>query len=92
MALGQKGIMEVSAGQGKIDSAKLKMQDCWNTFQYVSKQMNQWAEGTIMGKDVQDQCIETTEEMEKNIQDIEKLLKLISDLLDRQQQINQRND
>ena len=92
MALGKSYINKIDNLQDKIRNNKSDIEDCWNTFQYVSKQMDQWAGDTEVGRDVQEQCIKLSDQLENTINNIENLLNKIEDFLQRQKEINNRTE
>ena len=90
MALGETYIVNIENLQSEITNEKNQIEDCWNTFQFVAKNMDDWAGNANIGAEVKEQCVKLSNELENSINNLGNLLKKISVFLQNQREINNR--
>lgn len=74
MALGNQDLRYINSKQANISGLNTTIKDCWNTFQYVTKSLEEWADETVIGN-----------EIKANSQKLSDILKQITEQIDRLQ-------
>lgn len=74
MALGKQDLRYINDKQSNISGLNQTIKDCWNTFQYVTRSLEEWADETVIGS-----------EIKANSQKLSDTLKQISDQIDKLQ-------
>lgn len=94
MALGRTALHDIEDSQMTLQSMVLKLDDCWNTFQYVIRYLEeyQWADETVVGANVRRSSTIINDNLKMAIEEIKKLAtntdNLIANFVGRQNRIN----
>lgn len=62
--------------------------DCWNTFDFVSKQLNEWADGTLIGSETKEKLIKLSNILKELIDQTVLFENKMKSFCDRQDKIN----
>ena len=79
MALGKTDIKHLENNMINIYSLNLENKDCWNTFQWVTRQLEEWANETTIGNQMKENSQKLSALLEQTINNIDKLVTRISE-------------
>lgn len=98
MALGESTVTSVRTHMGvigdligKYNSGHIQnggLYDCWNTFDYVSKSLKEWADDTTIGLETKDNLIKLSNYLMQVIEETTNLTRKITSFCDKQDEIN----
>lgn len=88
MALGNTEIDETYAILESVDGYLVSLEDCWNTFQYVAKNLGEWADDTVIGQESKKELESLAEALKGTIDTLEKTSFSVKGLLRHQRTIN----
>lgn len=88
MALGKTAISAVEEKTANIKNIMTELDDCHNTYSYVSNYLGNWADETAIGKEMQTNMIELSKALKELIDGTKRLSEKISSFTTTQQNIN----
>jgi len=89
MALGRTDIANLREKVNAIRSINnVTMMDCWNTFQYITRNLDSWANETVIGNEMKQDLNVITQSVRDNIDQTERWLRFIEQYATEQEQIN----
>ena len=93
MALGSSSLQQINTYISQMASLEADMRDCWNTFQYVTKSLEGWAEETEIGTDVVTNMRKLSDYLQQllnyTFSDVDSLINVIAEFKQNQEKINQ---
>ena len=89
MALGSKDLSKITSYQVNISSMLREWNDCLNTFQYVTKSLEEWADETVIGNEVRNNSAQLNELLSETIECVNDILSQLTKLVTDQTRINQ---
>lgn len=88
MAIGNRDLGRAEEILFAISSYIDDMKYSWNTFQYVTKSLNEWADETTVGQNSKTQLGNVTDTLYKLLDNTNNLKKVVSNFIDNQYKIN----
>lgn len=89
MALGKTDIATVRERANTIRNINnTVMLDCWNTFQYILRNLDGWADETVIGNDLKTDMATIVGGVKDNIGQTENWLRTLEMYADTQEQLN----
>ena len=92
MALGRSELNTFECDRMDIDLiCKQKLRNSWNTFQYVSKNLNAWADETTIGAETKNDLVKLADRLDQLLTNTDKLISETGKFSERQRKINEGN-
>ena len=88
MALGNQDLKYINTKVVNLRSLNSQLKDCLNTFQYVTKSLDEWADETIIGEKTKANSQKLSEALKQISDQIEELQSRVSDFEQKQRAIN----
>ena len=88
MALGNQDLKYINTKVVNLRSLNSQLKDCLNTFQYVTKSLDEWADETIIGNKTKANSQKLSEALKQISDQIEELQSRVSDFEQKQRAIN----
>ena len=79
MALGKTDIKHLENNMINIYGLNSQNKDCWNTFQYVTRSLEEWATETTIGSQMKENSQKLSILLEQTIDNIDKLVNRINE-------------
>lgn len=92
MALGRSELNNFECDRMDVDLiCKQKLRNSWNTFQYVAKNLNAWADETTIGSETRDDLIKIADRLDQLLNNTDNLISITGEFTKRQRKINEGN-
>lgn len=89
MALGRKDLRYINDRQSNLSGLNATVKDCWNSFRYVSENLEEWADETVIGNEVKINSQKLSDALKQTYDKIENLQAKVSKFVERQKSINE---
>ena len=92
MALGRSALNEFESNRMDIDLiCGQKLRNSWNTFQYVARNLDAWADETTVGAKTKSELVQLTEALNNLLTLTNKFINETGKFSERQRAINEQN-
>ncbi len=88
MAVGKGGLETIESNNDRIKAKLEDLHDCWNTFQYVTKHLDDWASETVIGEAIQSDAQQCSDLLAKTGNVLTKLTQYVDNFVEEQSRIN----
>lgn len=88
MALGNQDLRYINSKQANISGLNATIKDCWNTFQYVTKSLEEWADETVIGNEIKANSQKLSDILKQITEQIDSLQSKVSRFEQQQRTIN----